>query len=119
MNQIVIKGRLTADPKKSTTPSGVSVCNFSVAVRRPASKNATDFFNCVAWADKADFIGQYFNKGKEILLSGPMQSRDYTDKQGVKRIVWEVNVKTIDFCGSKEEVPSVLKDAITYSSEPF
>lgn len=102
MNQIVIKGRLTADPKISVTPDGTHVANFSVAVRRPSSKDVTDFFDCVAWGQKADFICKYFGKGKEILLSGTMQSRKYTDKEGISRIKWEANVNTIDFCGSKE-----------------
>ena len=104
MNLIVIKGRLTDDPKVEKTDSDVSRLNFSVAVNRDYVKEGeerkADFFRCTAWRGTADFIGKYFSKGKEILLSGSMQNDPY-EKDGVKRDGWKVQVNKVDFCGSK------------------
>lgn len=106
MNYITIHGRLTRDPELRKTQSDVSVCNFSVAVdRRYQSKEEklTDFFDCVAWRGLADLINTHFSKGKEILLSGEMQSRKWKDKEGNNRISWEIQVESFDFCGSKRD----------------
>lgn len=106
MNYITIHGRLTKDPELRKTQSDVSVCNFTVAVdRRYQSKEEkqTDFFDCVAWRGLADTIHQHFSKGKEIILSGEMQSRKWVDNDGKNRISWEIQVGNFDFCGSKKD----------------
>ena len=104
MNHITIHGRLTKDPELRQTGSGVSVCNFSVAVDR-AYKNGedkqTDFFSCVAWRGLGELIARNFRKGKEILVSGEMQSRKY-EKDGVNFTAWEIVANTMDFCGNKD-----------------
>ena len=106
LNYIVLHGRLTADPVLKQTQSGVTVCNFTVAVDR-SYKNGedkiTDFFNCVAWRGLGEMISKYFKKGKEILLSGEMQSRKWTDNDGNNRTSWEVQANNVDFCGSKSD----------------
>lgn len=102
MNQIVIKGRCVKTPTLSKTASGKAVTNFDVAVRRPASKDLTDFFKCIAWEKTAEFVTKYFEKGQEIILVGCMQSRKYTDKNEIDRLVWEVNVSSVEFCGAKQ-----------------
>lgn len=105
LNKISIHGRLVRDPELRTTPSGVSVCNFTVAVDRSYTKQGeekqSDFFECVAWRGLADTIGKYFTKGKEIVVSGEMQSRKWQDKDGNNRISWEIMADSVDFCGSK------------------
>ena len=105
LNHITIHGRLVRDPGLRTTPSGVSVCNFTVAVDRSYTKQGeekqTDFFECVAWRGLADTISKFFTKGKEIVVSGEMQSRKWQDKDDINRISWEIMVDDIDFCGSK------------------
>lgn len=105
LNHISIHGRLTRDPEIRQTQSGVSVCNFTVAVDRnfakPGEDRVADFFDCVVWRGLADVVSKHFTKGKEIVLDGAMQSRKYIDKEGNNRTAWEIAVENIDFCGSK------------------
>jgi single-strand DNA-binding protein len=107
INISVLTGRLTADVELKTTPSGVSVCSFSLAVDRKyqpqGEERATDFIDCVAWRKTAEFISKYFNKGSMIGIEGEIQTRTYTDKEGKKRKVTEVIVNNASFCGSKSE----------------
>lgn len=106
LNRISIHGRLTADPEFRETQSGVSCCNFTVAVDRNFAKQGeekqTDFFRCVAWRSTAEFINKFFSKGKEIVLCGSMQMDNYTDKDGNKRTAWNLMVDNAEFCGGKE-----------------
>lgn len=93
LNKVILGGRLTADPELKTIPNGVSVCQFGLAVNRKYSKEgeqATDFINCVAWRATAEFISRYFRKGSSLCIVGNIQTRSYTDKDGIKRNVTEV-----------------------------
>lgn len=105
LNHITIHGRITNDIELKQTQSGVSVCNFNVAVDRSYKKEGeekqTDFFTVVCWRGLAELVSKHFHKGKEILVSGEMQSRKWTDDNGNNRTNWEVMANTIDFCGSK------------------
>ncbi len=105
MNSICLMGRLTGDPELKTTQSGVSVTSFSVAVdrafRSKDQERQTDFINCVAWRQTAEFISRYFHKGNRIALHGSLQSRSYTANDGSKRTVYEVVVDNAFFCESK------------------
>lgn len=107
LNIIVLMGRLTADPELKTTPNGVSVTSFSVAVDRNYQKQGeqrqTDFINVVAWRGTAEFVTRYFHKGSMIAVNGSLQSRSYTDKEGNKRTAYEVVADNVNFCGSKAE----------------
>lgn len=107
LNIAVIMGRLTANPELKTTNSGISVCSFSVAVDRNYSKagteKQTDFINCVAWRQTAEFISKYFSKGSMIAINGSIQQRQYTDRDGNKRYAFEIVVDNANFCGSKAE----------------
>ncbi len=107
LNSIHIHGRLTANPELRQTQSGVSVCNFTVAVDRPFTKadeeRIADFFNVVCWRGLADMVAKYFTKGKEILVHGSMQSRKWVDNDGNNRVAWELVAQNIDFCGSKSD----------------
>ena len=90
MNIIAIKGRLVRDPEIRQTQSGVSVTNITVAVDRSYSaggEKQTDFFDCVFWRQGAEFVSKYFKKGKEIIVTGEMQSRKWQDKEGNNRLV--------------------------------
>lgn len=80
MNSICLTGRLTDDVELKQTPSGVSVCSFTLAVKRPNVKDTTDFINCVAWRGTAEFISRYFGKGNKIEVNGVLTSRKYEDK---------------------------------------
>lgn len=101
----IIVGRLTADPELKTTQNGVSVTSFSVAVNRSyapkGGERQVDFYSVVAWRSTAEFICRYFVKGSAILIEGSMESRDYTDKNDIKRRVWELVVNNVSFVESK------------------
>lgn len=105
MNIAGITGNLVADPELKTTQSGQSVCSFAVAVKRPHTKDKTDFIDCVAWKEKAEFICKYFSKGKKIEISGYISTRIY-ENEGSKRKVTEIICETVGFGGKKEDSPS-------------
>lgn len=105
LNKVILTGRLTATPELKTTPAGVSVTQFSLAVQRnyrDGDKNyPTDFINIVAWRKSAEFAVNYFDKGQLMSVVGSLQSRSYTDKNGVKRTVYEVVAEEIQFAESR------------------
>lgn len=107
MNNVCLMGRLTADVEIKHTNNGTPVTSFSVAVNRPF-KNPdgsyqTDFINCVAWRQTAEFISRHFRKGQLIGLSGAIQTRQYQDKDGKNRTAFEVVVSNAYFAGSKAD----------------
>lgn len=107
INCAVIMGRLTADPELKTTPSGVSVTSFCVAVDRnyvrQGEERQTDFINVVAWRQTADFVTRYFHKGSMIAVQGSIQTRSYEDKNRNKRTAVEIVADSVSFCGSKND----------------
>jgi len=104
LNQIVLQGRLTTDPELKTTANGLKVVTFSIAVQRDYSKdNAVDFIDVVAWRSTAEFISKYFSKGKMIIVSGSLQTRDWEDREGKKRKAYEVIVNAAHFSESTKK----------------
>ncbi len=107
LNKVILTGRLTATPELRKTSSDVSVTSFSVAVQRqykgPDGNYPTDFINCVAWRNTADFICKFFEKGQLIALVGSLQSRNYEDKTGAKRTAFEVVADEAHFVESKRD----------------
>ncbi|MGN1418986.1 MAG: single-stranded DNA-binding protein [Acutalibacteraceae bacterium] len=107
INQVVLMGRLVADPELRTTTTGRSVCSFCMAVDRSFVKQGeerkADFINIVAWEQTANFVTRYFHKGSMIAVTGQLQSRQYEDKNGNKRTAYEVVAREVSFCGSKAE----------------
>ena len=105
LNHIAIMGRLVRDPELRRTGNGIAVASFCVAVDRDFSgdgQKEADFINCVAWRQTGEFVSRYFTKGKLIAVSGRLQMRSYTDKDGKKRTAAEV----ADHCyfgGSKQD----------------
>ena len=102
MNKVILKGRLTANPELKTTTTDITVCDFSVAVNRRFNKEQTDFINCQAWRQTAEFINKYFTKGQEILVIGELHIERW-DKDGETRYATRVVVDEVEFCGSKAE----------------
>ena len=105
LNKIVLMGRMTRDPELRYTPSQTPVTTFTLAVDRDytnksTNEKQTDFIDCVAWSS-AEFISKYFQKGSMAVVSGRLQLRDWTDKNGIKRRSAEVNVDNIYFGESK------------------
>lgn len=106
MNKVVLVGRLARDPELRTTPSGVSVCNFTVACDRRYTQNGerqADFINCIAWRQGGEFVARYFTKGNRIALEGSIQTRSWDDQNGNKRYATEVVVDHAEFAQSKGE----------------
>lgn len=110
LNSISIAGRLSKDPELRTTQSGVSVASFTVAVERDfaaqGQQREVDWFDCVAWRQGGEFVSKYFHKGDMIIVTGRMQSRDWTDNNGNKRRNWEIQVDHSYFGGSKSDSQS-------------
>lgn len=102
MNKVILKGRLTASPELKTTTSEIYVTDFSLAVNRRFNKEQTDFINCQAWRNTAEFITKYFTKGQEILVIGELHIDKY-EKDGETKSVTRVVVDEVEFCGSKSE----------------
>lgn len=106
MNKIILMGRIVNDLELKTTPAGVSVCSFRIAVDRNYQKKGeervTDFFNVTAWRNTAEFIYKYFGKGRLILIEGELQTRQYTDKNGNQATWYEVIVDSVHFTGEKK-----------------
>ena len=106
LNHIAIMGRLTRDPELRRTGSGIAVASFSVAVDRDFSgkdggEKETDFIDCVAWRNTAEFVSKYASKGRMVAVSGRLQIRGWTDKDGNKRRTAEVVADNVYFGDSK------------------
>lgn len=109
LNHIVLMGRLTRDPELRRTGSGVPVASFSLAVERDFGSNRetgekeTDFIDIVAWRSTAEFVSRYFTKGRMAVVSGRLQIRAWTDKDGNKRRSAEVVADNVYFGDSKRD----------------
>lgn len=102
LNKVTLLGRITAEPELKHTPSNTAVCSFTLAVNRRFNRNETDFIDCVAWRQSAEFISRYFGKGQQMVVCGALQTRNWTDKDGNKRKAVEVNVDEVHFADSKK-----------------
>ena len=106
LNHITIMGRLTRDPELRRTGSGVAVTSFTLAVDRDFGKNEngereTDFIDCVAWRQTGEFVSKYFTKGRMAVVTGRLQIRGWTDKDGNKRRTAEVVADNVYFGESR------------------
>ena len=111
LNHITIMGRLTRDPELRRTGSGIAVASFTVAVDRDfggrdGGERETDFIDCVAWRQTGEFVSKYFTKGSMIVVSGRLQIRGWTDKEGNKRRSAEVVADNVYFGESKRSSES-------------
>ena len=102
LNHISIMGRLTKNPELRRTGSGIPVVSFGIAVNRDYG-GETDFFDCVAFKQSAEFVDSYFSKGKDIVISGHLQTRSWEARDGSKRKATEIVVEHAYFAGKKEE----------------
>ena len=105
MNKVLLVGRITKDPEVKLTSNQTAYCNFTIAVDRKFKdqngERQSDFINCVAWRQTANFIGKYFHKGSRIGLCGSLQTRSYENQNGQKVFVTEVVVDDAEFVDSK------------------
>ncbi len=106
LNKVILMGRLTKDPEFRQTTSGIPVVRFSIAINRQfknqqTGERETDFVDCVAWRQTAEFVSRYFAKGNMILVEGQLRNDNYTDNNGVKHYRMNVQVDNVSFCESK------------------
>lgn len=119
-NKVIMMGRIVNDLELKSTPSGVSVLSFRIAVDRrfqtKGEEKKTDFLNIVAWRNEAEFISRYFAKGRMILIEGEIQTRSYQDKNGNTAYVTEIVVDRSTFTGEKKD--NGTSGTTGYSSVP-
>ena len=124
LNHITIMGRLTRDPELRRTGSGIAVASFTVAVDRDfggrdGGERETDFIDCVAWRQTGEFVSKYFTKGRMIVVSGRLQIRSWTDKDGNKRRTAEVVADNCYFGDSKRDGDNSSYGGNTYGGNSY
>lgn len=106
-NKVIMMGRIVNDLELKTTPQGISVCSFRIAVDRryaaQGEERKSDFFNVVAWRQSAEFLARYFGKGRMILVEGELTTRQYTDKNGNPNTWYEIVADRLSFTGEKSQ----------------
>jgi single-strand DNA-binding protein len=122
LNTIQIMGRLTRDPELRRTGSGLAVASFNVAVERDFPNKDTgerevDFIDCVAWRQTGEFVSKYFTKGRMIVVSGRLQIRSWTDKDGNKRKTAEIVAENCYFGDSKKD-STTTASTVPYYNPP-
>lgn len=122
LNHWVGMGRLTAKPELKTTPSGVSVATFTIAVDRDyksqSGEKQTDFIQIVAWRQTAEFVTKYFDKGSLICVEGSLQVRSYNAQDGSKRFITEIMASGVHFTGEKRETATTPAEAYAQLATP-
>ncbi len=127
LNKVILIGRFTRDVELRSTPQGVSTCSFSLAVDRnyqnAGGERQTDFINCVAWRQTAEFISKYFSKGNLICVEGSIQTRSWKDNDGNNRYATDVVVDRSYFVESKKSAQSSSQmpsfEAPQFNDSPF
>ena len=97
MNKVFLVGRLTKAPELKTTPNGVSVATFTIAVTRRTNREESDFLNIVTWRGLADNCGKYLSKGQQVAVVGEIRTRSYEAKDGSRRYVTEIQADDVEF----------------------
>jgi single-strand DNA-binding protein len=123
LNHIVIMGRLTRDPELRRTGSGTAVASFTLAVDRDYSgkdggEKETDFIDCIAWRQTGEFVSKHFAKGRMACVSGRLQLRNWTDKDGNKRRNAEVVADNVYFADSKNPAGTAAGDVTAATFAP-
>ena len=107
LNKVIVMGRLVRDPELRRTNSGTAVASFTIACDRDfksdGGEREADFIECVAWRNTAEFVSKYFAKGRMAVVSGRLQTRNWTDKEGNKRKATEIVAESVYFGDSKRE----------------
>lgn len=105
INSVALTGRLANNPELKWTQSGVSVCNFCIAVDRQyksGEEKICDFINCVSWRATADFVSKWFHKGDGIGVTGSIQTRKWATDSGENRYATEVLCQQVSFLDGKK-----------------
>ena len=129
MNKAILIGNLANDPESRTTASGVSVCQFRLAVQRRFANQQgvreADFFNIVAWRQTAELCARYLTKGRKVAVEGTIQNRSYDAQDGSKRYITEIVADQVEFLSSPQgdrqqraDNPPPPSEPIGYTSDP-
>lgn len=120
LNHITIMGRLTKEPELRRTGSGIACTSFTIAVdrdfRTDTGERETDFIDCVAWRQTGEFVNDYFTKGRMAVVSGRLQIRSWTDRDGNKRRAAEVVADNVYFGDSQNETTSAKRTLDGYAT---
>ena len=123
LNKIILMGRLTRDPELRRTQSGTAVTSVSLAVDRDfksqSGEKETDFIDIVAWRGTAEFVSKYFTKGRMAVVEGRLQTRDWTDREGGKRVATEIVADNIYFGDSKRDGAGEYGGAPAYGAPSY
>ena len=122
LSRITLQGRLTREPELRTTNNGKPVASFALACDRDFNREEVDFINCTAWNSTAEFVTKYFHKGQLVIVSGRLQNRNWTDKDGNKRTAAEVVCDFVYFGEGKKQTssPDVVYTEVTDDEQlPF
>ncbi len=107
LNKVIVMGRFVRDPELRRTNSGTAVASFTIACDRDfksdGGEREADFIECVAWRNTAEFVSKYFTKGRMAVVSGRLQTRNWTDKEGNRRKATEIVAESVYFGDSKRE----------------
>ena len=121
-NKVILIGNLTADPELKQTNTGLSVCNFSLAINRRTKTDGgqnVDFINVVAWRQTAEFISRYFRKGSALCITGSIQTRTWQDANGQKRYATDVVADEAMFVDSKNDGVAGGQYTETYNAPSY
>lgn len=120
MNDVALIGRLVREPEMRRTGSGIAVCNFTLAVdedfKGQDGQKETDFIDCTAWRQSAEFAAKYLKKGAMAAVRGRMKSRKWTDKEGNQRTSWYVKCDNVYSCESRREATPEQREMYTSPS---
>ena len=111
MNKVFETGYIASDVELKQTPDGTSVTSFSIAVKRPHTKDKADFFKVVCWRKTAEFVSKFFSKGSGIEVVGYLQTRSWEDQNGEKRYAVDIVAEEVDFGKKSKNESSNLNDA--------
>jgi single-strand DNA-binding protein len=120
MNKVFLIGNLVRDPEVRATQSGISVCNFTVAVNRRFKKEngeqETDFLNVIAWRQLAELCSKYLAKGRKVAVTGSIQTRTYEAKDGSKRTAWDIVADEVEFLSPQNQQSSTQSAPGAYTT---
>lgn len=118
MNTINLIGNICQDIELKQTTTGKSVVTFNLAVKRPFTKDTTDFIPIVVWDKTAEFLNNYAGKGSKVAVSGKLTTRKYQDKSGSNRTVFEVVADTVDLLDSRNDAQGAYDPAVDQEPTP-
>ena len=118
MNSCNFVGRLCNDPELRRTQDGTAVCSYALAVKRPMVKDTTDFIDFVSWRQAAEYLSQYGHKGDVVAVTGTLQPRSWTDKEGNKRKTMEVITTSVVLLSSKRNSESTANTTQRQNAYP-